>query len=157
MGLFDFFKKKQVLKISEEDRSQFTADMAANADALVRQFKDVANLDFSVDSLHILDKVIEDNRAFYKQGDDETKRKMIIRIGAYIFEVARQNYGGAYFWYNRLDQPVLVTGQPEFEMSLLAYERTKLRFENTREEDNIPTFFNQYVEGVKNKHTVLIA
>lgn len=157
MGLFDFLKKKQVLKISEEDRSQFTADMTANANALVKQFKDVANLDFSVASLQILDKVIDDNRAFYKQGDDETKRKMIIRIGAYIFEVARQNYGGVYFWYNRLDQPILVTGQPEFEMSLLAYERTKLRFENMREEDNIPTFFNQYVEGVKNKRTALIA
>ncbi|HMM01715.1 MULTISPECIES: hypothetical protein [unclassified Dysgonomonas] len=156
MGLFDFFrKKKQVTEVTDEDRRQFAEDMQANANALVNQFKDVALLDFSVDSLQLLDEIMEENTSFYKRGDNETKRIMIIKIGAYIFEVARQNFGGQYYWYDKLDQPVLVTGQPEFEMSLLAYEKVKGRFENGSE-DNIPFFFAGYVEGVKEKKNAMI-
>jgi hypothetical protein len=153
MGLFDFFRKKK--QVTDEDRRQFAEDMQANANALVNQFKDVALLDFSVDSLQLLDEIMEENTPFYKRGDNETKRIMIIKIGAYIFEVARQNFGGQYYWYDKLDQPVLVTGQPEFEMSLLAYEKVKGRFENGSE-DNIPFFFAGYVEGVKEKKSAMI-
>lgn len=156
MGLFDFFKKKKrVIEVTDEDRRQFAEDMQANANALVDQFKNVAQLDFSVDSLQLLDEIMEENTPFYKQGNDETKRIMIIKIGAYIFEVARQNFGGQYYWYDKLDQPVLVTGQPEFEMSLLAYQKVKGRFENGSE-DNIPFFFAGYVEGVKNRKNAMI-
>ena len=151
MGLFDLFKKKKkVIELSDGDQKQFITDMKANAEALVKQFNSGADLNFSVESLHDLDQIIEMNTPFYKKADNETKRKMIIKIGSYIFEVARQNFGGRYFWYDNLDQPLLVTGQPEFEMSLLAYEKVRGRFENGAE-DNIPFFFEGYVEGVKNK------
>ncbi|MDH6309604.1 hypothetical protein M2451_001970 [Dysgonomonas sp. PFB1-18] len=156
MGLFDIFrKKKDIVQISDTDQAQFGGDMLANANALVKQFSDAAHLDFSVESLHVLDQVIEMNTAFYNKADNETKRKMIIKIGSYIFEVARQNFGGRYFWYDRLDQPILVTGQPEFEMSLLAYEKVRGRFENGAE-DNIPFFFAGYAEGVKNRASQMI-
>lgn len=156
MGLFDIFKKKKdIVPIPDTDQAQFAGDMLGNANALVKQFSDAALLDFSVESLHLLDQVIEMNTAFYKNADNETKRKMIIKIGSYIFEVARQNFGGHYFWYDRLDQPILVTGQPEFEMSLLAYEKVRGRFEKGAE-DNIPFFFEGYVEGVKNKASQMI-
>lgn len=156
MGLFDFFKKKkQVIEVTDEERKQFAEDMQANANALVDQFKEVASLDFSIDSLKLLDEIMEENTPFYKQGSNETKRIMIIKIGAYIFEVARQNFGGRYYWYDRLDQPILVTGQPEFEMSLLAYEKVKGRFEKGKE-DNIPFFFEGYVEGVRHKRSAMV-
>ncbi|WP_029902920.1 hypothetical protein [Prevotella sp. 10(H)] len=156
MGLFDFFRKKQqVIEITEEDRREFAEEMVANANALVKQFGDIAKLDFSVESLQLLDDIMEENTSFYMQGNDETKRIMVIKIGAYIFEVARQNFGGRYYWYDRLNQPILVTGQPEFEMSLLAYEKVKGRFENGSE-DNIPFFFDGYVQGVKSKESMMI-
>lgn len=155
MGVFDFFRKKKgTVEIKTEDLKQFTSDMQANAAALVKQFSET-NLDFSIDSLQALDEIIEENTPFFKQADDETKRKMIIKIGSYIFEVARQNFGGRYFWYDRLDQPILVTGQPEFEMSLLAYEKVKGRFMNGTE-DNIPFFFDGYVQGVNNKENKMM-
>jgi len=156
MGFFDFFKRKKgTIQITDEDRKQFAEDMSANANLLIKQFKDDANLDFSINSLNEVDKIIEDSTVFYKKADSETRRKMIIKIGAYVFEVARQNFGGQYYWYDRLDQPILVTGQPEFEMSLLAYEKVKGRFENGQE-DNIPFFFEGYVEGIKNKASQMI-
>ncbi|NDV79496.1 hypothetical protein [Dysgonomonas sp. 511] len=155
MGLFDFFKKKKTNEgQKDEDLAVFTQNMEFNANALVRQFDD-ENLDFSIGSLHTIDSIIEENTTFYNQADDDTKRKMIVKIGSYIFEVARRNFGGRYFWYDKLDQPILVTGQPEFEMSLLAYDKVKGRFENGSE-DNIPFFFDGYVQGVENKKTQMI-
>lgn len=156
MGLFDLFKKKKgIVDVSEKDSKQFAKDMEANAQALIKQFADVASLDFSVDSLQLLDKIIEDNTTFYKQADKETQRIMIVKIGAYIFEVARLNFGGRYCWYGDLSQPILVTGEPEFKMALLAFDKTKGRFEKGAE-DNIPFFFEGYVQGVKNKANQLI-
>ncbi|MDR2953505.1 MAG: hypothetical protein LBV43_00290 [Prevotella sp.] len=156
MGLFDFFKKKkQTVQITNKDRAKFAEDMKANANSLVNQFKDKVSLNFTIESLEDIDKIIEDNTDHYNSSGNETKQKMIISIGAYIFEVARLNFGGQYYWYDRLDQPILVTGQPEFEMSLLAYEKTKGRFENGIE-DNIPFFFDGFVQGVKNKQSQMI-
>jgi len=156
MGFFDMFKKKKkVTELSKEDQEQFVADMRANAETLVKQFSAGVNLDFSIQSLHDLDEIIESNTEVYKQSDNKTKRIMIMKIGSYIFEVARQNFGGRYYWYDHLDQPILVTGQPEFEMSLLAYDKVQGRFEKGAE-DNIPFFFEGYVEGVKNKASQMI-
>ena len=73
---------------------------------------------------------------------------IIAQAGSYIFEVARRNYGGKYYWYDQLNQPILVTGQPEFEISILAFEKVKQRIENGNE-DNIPFFFAGYSERVK--------
>ena len=136
MGLFDFLrKKKEIAQITDNDRQQFTDDMSANANLLVKQFKDDAKLDFTIESLREVDLIIKDSIVFYKKADSETKRKMIIKIGAYVFEVARKKFGGQYYWYNRLDQPILVTGQPEFEMSFLAYEKVRGCFENGKQNE----------------------
>ena len=65
------------------------------------------------------------------------------------------HFGGKYFWYDKLNQPILVTGQPDFEASILAFEKVKGRLENGRE-DNIPFYFKGYIERVKNKESGLI-
>lgn len=156
MGLFDFFRKKKgIVEVSEKDSKQFAYDMETNAEALVKQFEEVASLDFSVESLQLLDRIIGDNTTFYQQADKEVRRVKIVKIGAYILEVARRNFGGRYCWYNDLEQPVLVTGEPEFKMALLAFDKTKGRFENG-DEDNIPFFFEGYVQGVRSKANRLI-
>ena len=49
MGLFDFLrKKKEIAQITDNDRQQFTDDMSANANLLVKQFNDDAKLDFTI-------------------------------------------------------------------------------------------------------------
>lgn len=156
MGLFDFLrKKKEIAQITDNDRQQFTDDMSANANLLVKQFKDDAKLDFTIESLREVDLIIKDSIGFYKKADPETKRKMIIKIGAYVFEVARKKFGGQYYWYNRLDQPILVTGQPEFEMSFLAYEKVRGCFENEKPNEISPVF-EDYAVGIANKSTLMI-
>jgi len=163
MGIFDFFKKKENERLTEQkvtvnqgQLDDYTKDMMKSADFFVRsnanRFK---GLDFSVKSLAIVDNALEEASDFYDEMSDEQKQNLISTVGSYIFEVARRNFGGKYFWYDQLNQPILVTGQPDFEASILAFEKVKGRLENGKE-DNIPFYFAGYVERVKNKQSGMI-
>jgi len=144
MGLFDFLKKKdnknqneQISSNKQESQDDFTKDVTKSADFFVNRSKDRFNgLNFSVKSLEVVDKVLTEASDFYGEMNDQQKQNLISTTGSYIFEVARRNFGGNYFWYNQLNQPILVTGQPNFEASILAFDKVKGRLENGSE-DNI--------------------
>ena len=157
MGVFDLFKKKPVQHgCTDEDQKKFADDVRADADALVEQFKDGFNLDFSISSLQLLEQILDGTAEYYNtKMDDETKKRTIKKAGSYIFEVAKQNFGGTYHWYDKLEQAVLVTGKPDFDVSLLAFEKVKGRLENGIE-DNIPFFFEGYIKAVKRKASAMI-
>lgn len=155
MGIFDFFKIKDTAKIDEipidETQAEFIEKSTNNAERLISSFNKGLDggLDYSESSLLVLDK---DILSLFSENKDDMNTGMmediIAQAGSYIFEVARRKYGGKYYWYDHLDQPILVTGQPDFEISILAFEKVKLRIENGFE-DNIPFFFAGYSERVK--------
>lgn len=156
MGLFNRKKKETEPSKSEETSTeasmdQFTKDMAAGAEAFVANTKDRADkvLDFSVDSLTTIDDMLDEASDFYPEMPDTQRNNIIQSFGAYIFEVARRNYGGKYFWYEQGNQPIFVTGMPDFEISLIVFNKVKGRLENGKE-DNIPFFFAGYAERVEN-------
>jgi len=163
MGLFDFFKKNDKKKIEEQEISinhepfdDFTRDMAKSAEFFVStKAERFSGLDFSVNSLNIVDNILEEASEFYDEMNDKQKQNLISAVGSYIFEVARRNFGGKYFWYEKLSQPILVTGQPDFEVSILPFEKVKGRLENGKE-DNIPFYFAGYVERVNKKESAMI-
>jgi len=163
MGLFDFLKKKNSDKQNEktdssnqESLDDFTRDMIKSADFFVNSKSDrFKGLDFSVDSLVIVDNVLDEAADFYNDMSEEQRQNLVSTVGSYIFEVARRNFGGKYYWYDHLNQPIFVTGQPDFETSILAFDKVKGRLENGAE-DNIPFYFAGYVEGVKNKESGMI-
>ena len=105
--------------------------------------------------MKVVDEALDEASNFYDGMTEAMRKSLIQSAGSYIFEVARSNFGGKYFWYEQLDQPILVTGQPDFEMSLLAFEKVKGRLENGAE-DNIPFFFEGFTNGVKAKASQLI-
>jgi hypothetical protein len=154
MGLFNFFKKKSEPQSLEntvdENQLEFIQSSTANAERIVQGFSERLDneLDYSEQSLATLDELLENFADFADEMDEEMRSDLIAQAGSYIFEVARRNYGGKYYWYDQLDQPIFVTGQPNFEISLLAFEKVKQRLENGRE-DNIPFFFKGYSERVK--------
>jgi hypothetical protein len=155
MRIFDFFKKKQNGKPNEnpidETQLEFIEKSTNNAERLISSFNEQLDdrLDYSESSLAILDNEI---LSLFSENKDDMDSGMlediIAQAGSYIFEVARRNYGGKYYWYDQLNQPILVTGQPEFEISILAFEKVKQRIANGTE-DNIPFFFAGYSERVK--------
>ena len=103
--------------------------------------------DYSIESLKPLDELIERfSEDQYLLKEDE-RQDFIRNVGFYIFEVARRNFGGEYFWYDHLEQPNFVTGLPDFQVSLLAFEKVKGRLKNGYE-DNIPFFFKGYSERI---------
>ncbi|WP_313374430.1 hypothetical protein [Chishuiella sp.] len=161
MGLFDFFKKKKNQQnstveskhtdnVDDEAQQEFIADSTANAERIIEAFGEKYDdaFDYSVKSLESIDELLENLADFAEQMDEEMKSDLIAQAGSYIFEVARRNYGGKYFWYDKLNQPILVTGIPHFQISLVAFEKVKMRIENGQE-DNIPFFFKGYEERVK--------
>lgn len=105
--------------------------------------------DFSVGSLAVVEELLEEASDFFENMSVERQDQIVAQIGAYVFEVARRNYGGRYFWYDARKQPILVTGQPHFEISLLAYDKVRGRLKNGAE-DNIPFFFEGYADRVRN-------
>ena len=161
MGLFDRFKKnKNDHKISQnegvEQTDDYTRDMIKSADFFISSSSNrFAGLDYSVKSLEVVENALEEASDLYDEMEEKQKQSLINSVGSYVFEVARKNFGGKYFWYDQLNQPILVTGQPEFEVSILAFEKVKGRLENG-EEDNIPFYFAGYVERVNNKQSGMI-
>jgi hypothetical protein len=139
--------------MSQQD--EFTADMIKAADAFVEWMQEMYVLDYTVESLQLVDEALEDASDHIDDMSEARKKSLIQSAGAYIFEVARRNFGGKYYWYDQLDQPIFVTGQPEFEASFLAFEKVKGRLDNGAE-DNIPFFFAGYVERVRNKQSAMI-
>ena len=132
-----------------EAEDDFTLDMINESLSCVSYFKDrFSGLDFTVESLEVVDNILEEISEFKEEMDPERIEVFVQKVASYVFEVARKNYGGKYYWYDRLDQPILVTGQPDFEVSLLAFEKVKGRIENGKE-DNIPFFFDGYKERVE--------
>lgn len=150
MGLFNFNKKK------DKELDDTTKGIIKSADFFVTSSSDrFPGLDYTVESLKIVDDALEEASDFYDEMDEKQRQNVINPIGSYVFEVARKNFGGKYFWYDKLNQPILVTGQPDFEVSILAFEKVKGRLENGTE-DNIPFYFAGYVERVQNKQSGMI-
>lgn len=157
MGFFNFFKNKpnkddiQQSESNQIDESQreFIQDMTSNAERIVEAYNEAlgGTLDFSVNSLHVLDELLEQFHQNKDEVDEEMLNDLIGQAGGYIFEVARRNFGGKYYWYEQMNQPIFVTGQPKFEISIIAFDKVKMRLENGQE-DNIPFYFKGYVERV---------
>ena len=117
MGLFDRFKKK---KEDKEELGDFTKDMINASNSFIEKIGNGKNLDFTVESLKSVDKLLEEASDYYPDMDGNQKQNLISAAGSYIFETLRKNFSGKFFWYDHLNQSILVTGQPEFEVSILA-------------------------------------
>jgi len=104
--------------------------------------------DYTQASLVVVEELLHEASDFYENMSAERQDQIVEQVGAYIFEVARRNFGGRYFWYDAGDQPILLTGLPVFEISLLAYDKVRGRLKNGPE-DSIPFFFEGYAERVR--------
>lgn len=163
MGLFDFFKKKNQsvemspnIYLGREELEGVTLDMFDIANECVEgQSKYYKGLDFSVKSLNVLDELLDDIRDIFDDLPEERQEALVTSCGSYVFEVARRNFGGAYFWNDSANQLILVTGLPDFEVSIMAFDKVKSRIIN-RDEDSISFYFLGYIENVMHRKSGLI-
>ena len=156
MGLFNWNKKKKEADNpppaydAGQMQAIFIRDMSANAERLVQAFNPRFNgmFDYSSDSLLLLDKLLGEFAKYSAKADPRLTQDMVAQAGSYLFEVARRKYGGVYVWFAERHQPVLITGMPDFQISILAFEKVKDRLENG-EEDSLPVFFQLYAQKVE--------
>jgi len=164
MKLFNFFKHKKAgikdeeplltLKSGEDVfdqiQQEFIKKATTNAEKIVRAFNSKYDgaFDYSIRSLNILDSLIEDFSDFADLSDEELIDDFCVQAGSYILEVARRTYNGVYFWEDDLKQPMLKTGLPDFEITILTFGKVKNRIIHG-DEDNIPYFFKGYSERIR--------
>ncbi|MFM9329344.1 hypothetical protein [Paenibacillus mesotrionivorans] len=121
-------------------------DIITTAESFTNNFSDKGNFDFSIESLSKVDDILEELHDF--EIDESTLDSIASMFGCYIFEVARRNYGGNYYWIQDREQPVLVTGEPKFSISILAFDKVRSRVLNGKEDD-ISFYFEGYINAVK--------
>ncbi|WP_410768954.1 hypothetical protein [Fontibacillus sp. BL9] len=121
-------------------------DIMSTSESFSVNFADKGNFDFSVESLQSVDDILEELSDF--EMDGEMLHSVSSMAGCYIFEVARRNFGGEYFWIEEREQPVLITGEPDFSISLYAFDKVKGRIQNGKE-DHIPFYFEGYISAVE--------
>ena len=133
--------------------NELTKDIIHTADNFVKNFTDNPicpsiephPFDYSIKSLETVDKLLEEISDYAL--DEEALDNTASMVGCYIFETARRNYGGEYLWIKKEQQPVLIGGLPNFQVSIRAWEKVRGRLLNGKE-DNIPFYVAGYKEHI---------
>lgn len=117
-------------------------DIVGTANSFTQNFSDKGDFNYSINSLVEVDDLLDEISDYVM--DEDAIYNVYTMIGSYVFETARINYGGKYYWMQDEQQPILVIGEPDFSVSIKAWEKVKSRIEKGVE-DNIPF----YIEGIK--------
>lgn len=121
---------------------QLIDDIIGTANSFTENFSDKGKFDYSIKSLVDVDDLLDEISDYAL--DEDTIYNIYTMVGSYVFETARRNYGGKYYWMQDEQQPILVVGEPDFSVAIKAWEKVRARLENGVE-DNIPF----YIEGLK--------
>ena len=121
---------------------QLMDDIVGTANSFAENFSDKGDFNYSIKSLVEVDDLLDEISDYVM--DEDAVYNIYTMIGSYVFETARRNYGGKYYWMQDEQQPILVIGEPDFSVSIRAWEKVKSRIEKGVKY-NIPF----YIEGVK--------
>ena len=152
MGIFDIFRKKPAMPATLEGA------MASQANDFINAFRgagapiDAAKLNYSRDSIALVDQVLQD---FYLQ-QAPLPDDLHFLASAYVFECARRQYGGR---YARGDEPnpfVLVIGEPDFQIGLGVLEKVHRRASNGPQ-DNLQLLYDAIAAPYQAKRSVNLA
>lgn len=104
------------------------------------------SFDYSIESLAAVDELLEEISDF--ELDEDALYNTSSMVGCYVFETARKNYGGEYLWVRDEEQPVLVAGLPDYQVSIRAWQKVRDRLVNGKEDD-IPFYIAGYKEHIE--------
>lgn len=121
-------------------------DIFSAAEGFCDNFDNDGLFNYSFESVAAVERFL--NSLNLDELDDDSLNMITTMAGGYIFEVARRNFGGTYYWIEEKNQPVLVTGEPDFAVSIYAAEKVKNRLSNGDEESLID-YFKRYIEAIK--------
>ncbi|MDE7252129.1 MAG: hypothetical protein K2O32_04225 [Acetatifactor sp.] len=103
-------------------------------------------LDYSIESLEIVDVILEELRAAEWKG--VALESLAYVAGAYICETVRKNYGGEYQYIEEEDQVLVIAGLPDFYVSIRPFQKVMKRIINGKE-DSISFYIKGYKEHIE--------
>ncbi|MDE7222345.1 MAG: hypothetical protein K2O34_01020 [Acetatifactor sp.] len=125
---------------------QLMDDIVATAKSFTENFGDRGKFDYSFESLAEIDSLLDEASDYAV--DEDTIYNICTMTGSYVFETARINYGGEYYWIPNEQQPVLVAGEPDFSVSIKAWEKVRGYLENGAE-DSLSFYIAGYREHIE--------
>ncbi len=125
---------------------QLMDDIVSTARSFVENFSDRGKFDYSFESLDAVDSLLDD--ASDVVDDEEIIFNIRTMAGSYVFETARRNYGGEYYWIPNEQQPILVAGEPDFSVSVKAWEKVGDYLKNGKE-DSLSFYIAGYREHIE--------
>jgi hypothetical protein len=120
------------------------------ADEAVAAFQTRAGgrLDFTQNSLAVIEEMLDEAAPFLSDLEPQHLQRLVQLMGCYILQVARRAYGGKVYWHEQREQPVLVVGEPEFRIALIAWDRVQKRLGGDPS-DSVPFFFEGFADRVQ--------
>jgi hypothetical protein len=120
-------------------------EVLATAERAVAALQDRAGgrLDWSVASLAAVDEMLVEVSDYVADLDEAVVTSLVQQLGCYVLEVGRRAYGGTYFWHEQGEQPILVVGEPEAHVALMAWSKVTGRITGD-EGDDIVFFFDGF-------------
>ncbi|MDA7905178.1 hypothetical protein N9A80_02415 [Rhodopirellula sp.] len=120
------------------------------AERAVDQLRDRSNdsLDYSESSLAVVEEILLEATEFVDHAPVKQIDVLVNMLGSYILEVGRREFGGKYYWHEGHDQPVLVIGEPEFKIAMLACDKVRGRLSGDLQA-SIPLFYRGFAEHVR--------
>ena len=100
-------------------------------------------LDFSIASLQAVDEMLVEVSAFVADLDEDIVTDLVQQLGCYVLEVGRRAFGGEYFWHEEGEQPILVVGEPDAHVALMAWSKVTGRITGDAGDD-IVFFFSGF-------------
>ena len=120
-------------------------EVLATAERAVAALQERAGgrLDWSVASLAVVDEMLVEVSDYVADLDEAVVTSLVQQLGCYVLEVGRRAYGGTYFWHQEGEQPILVVGEPEAHVALMAWSKVTGRITGDAGDD-IVFFFDGF-------------
>lgn len=130
--------------------SQILQDVTHAAEAAVTAMQERAGgkLDYSPQSLAMVEELLAEAAPFVHELPEEALTSLVQQVGCYVLEVARKQFGGVYAWFAERQQPILVVGEPAAHIALMTWSKVRGRLKGDAG-DNIPFFFQGFAERAR--------
>jgi hypothetical protein len=102
-------------------------------------------LDYSLGSLEAVDDMLVEVSGYVADLDEQVVTNLVQQLGCYVLEVGRRAYGGRYYWHDEGEQPVLVVGEPDAHVAMMAWSKVTGRITGDAG-DEIPFFFAGFAQ-----------
>jgi hypothetical protein len=105
-------------------------------------------LDYSQQSLIVLDRLLDDYSQQWKDLSSEKKNEVVTNASSYILWVACRQYGGNFYWSEEEQQPVLVIGEPDYRVATMPQNKVSSRIEQG-DSHNIIIYYRKIAESIQ--------